>query len=544
MYSLNDGRLRVMSEEIIGRGTWYDMMAKKVIDRERQLGRNMGKIRTEMGLGASGFPHIGSLGDAARSYTVTLALKGLGFDSELVAYCDDKDGLRKVPAGLSKDLEKYLGYPVSSIPDPFGCHESFGKHMSSLLLESLDKCGIEYRYFSAKEVYEKGLLLNEIRTILLNAKKVGEIVKEEVGQERYTEVLPFFPVCSKCGRIYTTKAFKFEPETDKVLYKCEGLEIRGKLIEGCGHEGEADVTRGEGKLTWKGEFAARWKALDVRFEAYGKDIADSVKINDRICREVLCFEPPSHAKYEMFLDKGGKKISKSAGNVFTPQVWFHYGSPESLLLLMLKRFVGTRTLDVSDIPAYMNELDYLEDVYFGKKQAGEKEAWRLKGLFEYCYVTKPPGKPSVHVPYNLMAFLVKMAPKECLEDYIAEKLQSYGYLQKGQALDADLKQRISYALNWTRDFEEIKETDVALTGEEKKAVIELIAKLEVEDEADKIQNAIFNAAKNNGVQPGGFFKTLYRILMGAPQGPRLGPYVLAMGKQNVIAALKRAVAKN
>ena len=544
MYSHNGRRLEVMTEEIIGRGTWYDMMAKKVIAREGQLGRNMSKIRTEMGLGASGFPHIGSLGDAARSYTVTLALKGLGFDSELVAYCDDKDGLRKVPVGLSKDLEKYLGYPVSSIPDPFGCHESYGKHMSSLLLESLDKCEIEYRYFSAKEVYEKGLLLNEIRTILLNAKKVGEIVKEEVGQERYTEVLPFFPVCRNCGRIYTTKAYKFDSKTDKVLYKCEGLEIRGRMIEGCGHEGEADISKGEGKLTWKGEFAARWKALDIRFEAYGKDIADSVKINDRICREVLCFEPPSHAKYEMFLDKSGKKISKSAGNVFTPQVWFRYGSSQSLLLLMLKRFVGTRNLDMSDIPLYMNELDCLEDVYFGKKQANEKESTKLRGLFEYCYVMKPPAKPSVHVPYNLMAFLVKMAPKECVNDYVAEKLQSYGYLQKGQALDANLKQRIEYTLNWIRDFEEIRETDVTLTSEEKKAISELIKELETEEEPDKIQNAIFNAAKNNSIQPSGFFKTLYKILMGAPQGPRLGPYVLAMGKQNVIAALKRVLGKS
>jgi len=537
-------RLKVMSEEVIGRGTWYDIMAKKVIDRERELGRNMSRLRTEMGLGASGFPHIGSLGDAARSYTVTLALQNLGFNSELIAYCDDKDGLRKVPVGLSPDLEQYLGYPVSSIPDPFGCHESYGKHMSSLLLESLDKCGIEYRYFSAKEVYEKGLLLNEIRTILLNAKKVGEIVKEEVGQERYTEVLPFFPVCSNCGRIYTTKAHRFEPETDKVLYKCEGLEIRGRLIEGCGHEGEADISKGEGKLTWKGEFAARWKALDIRFEAYGKDIADSVNINDRICREVLSFEPPSHARYEMFLDKGGKKISKSAGNVFTPQVWFRYGSPQSLLLLMLKRFVGTRNLDVSDIPAYMNELDFLEDVYFGRKQAAEKEVVKLRGLFEYCYVAKPPSKLTIHVPYNLMAFLVKMAPEDCLENYVAEKLQSYGYLQKGQPLDSNLKQRVEYALNWIGDFEEIKETDVTLKPEEKKAVAELTANLETEVEPDKIQNAIFSAAKNNGVQPGSFFKILYQILMGAPQGPRLGPYVLTMGKQNVIAALKRAISKN
>jgi len=532
-----------MSEETIGRGTWYDLMGKKVVEKEQSLGRDMGKIRTEMGLGASGFPHIGSLGDAARSYAVTLALRDFGFNSELVAYCDDKDGLRKVPAGLSKDFEKYLGYPVSSIPDPFGCHESYGKHMSSLLLESLDKCGIAYQYFSAKEVYEKGLLIDEIRVILLNAKRVGAIVKEVVGQDTYTEFLPFFAVCESCGRIYTTRAYSFDPKTNKVNYKCEGLEIRGKLIQGCGHEGEADITKGEGKLTWKGEFAARWKALDIRFEAYGKDIADSTKINDRICREVLCFEPPSHARYEMFLDKSGKKISKSAGNVFTPQVWFRYGSPQSLLLLMLKRFVGTRTLDVSDIPLYMNELDYLEDVYFGKKQVGDKEKVKLRGLFEYTNVAEPPAKPSVHVPYNLMAFLVKMAPKECLDGYVAEKLQSYGYLQKTQALDADLKRRIQYALNWIRDFEEIKESDVTLSSEEKEAISQLIAELEKEDDPDKIQNAIFAAAKNNLIPPSGFFKLLYRILMGAPQGPRLGPYVLAMGKQNVIAALKRAIGK-
>ncbi|HSV49340.1 MAG TPA: lysine--tRNA ligase [Candidatus Acidoferrales bacterium] len=534
-----------MSEEIVGHGTWYDMMAKKVIEREQSLKRDMSRVRTEMGLGASGFPHIGSLGDASRSYAVTLALKDMDCNSELVAFCDDKDGLRKVPAGLAPDmaqkLEKYLGYSVSTIPDPFGCHESYGKHMSSLLLEALDKCGIQYKYYSAKEVYDKGLLLNEIRTILTNAKKVGQIIKEEVGQETYGEVLPFFAVCEKCGHLYTTRAYKFDPKTDKVTYKCEGLEIKGRLIAGCGHEGEVDIKSGQGKLTWKSEFAARWKALDIRFEAYGKDIADSVRINDRICREVLEFEPPSHAAYEMFLDKGGKKISKSAGNVFTPQVWFNYGSPQSLLLLMLKRFVGTRSLDVSDIPAYMNEMDYLEDVYFGKKQVGEKEAMRLKGLYQYSYVMKPPTKPSIHVPYNLMAFLVKMAPKDAVNDYVAEKLQSYGYLQKGQTLDVGLQQRIQYALNWTQDFEEIKETAVELSDVERKAVTEFMAKLKIETEPDAIQNAIFNAAKDNGLKPAAVFKLFYQILMGAPQGPRLGPYVLAMGKDNVLAALERVL---
>ncbi|MGE5533294.1 MAG: lysine--tRNA ligase, partial [Bacillota bacterium] len=168
----------------------------------------------------------------------------------------------------------------------------------------------------------------------------------------------------------------------------------------------------------------------------------------------------------------------------------------------------------------------------------------LKGLYLYCYVMKPPAKPSIHVPYNLMAFLVKMAPKECLNEYVTEKLQSYGYLKKSQTLDNGLKMRVDYALNWTRDFEEIKETSIELTTEEKKALTELIAKLQTEDDPDKIQNAIFNAAKDNGIKPSAFFKVLYQILIDANQGPRLGPYVLAMGKQNVLAALKRIIGKS
>ncbi|MGQ9725924.1 MAG: lysine--tRNA ligase [Candidatus Bathycorpusculaceae bacterium] len=531
-----------MNKKIIGRGTWYDKMASKIIERERKLGRSLDLIRTEMGLGASGFPHIGSLGDAARSYAVTLALRAQNYQSELIAFCDDKDGLRKVPAGLPKSLEKYLGFPVSDIPDPFSCHESYGKHMSSLLLDALDKCSIEYRYVSAQETYEKGVLEKEIETLLLNAKRVGEIVKEEVGQERYIEVLPYFPICENCGRIYTTKATEFLPKENKVLYVCDGMEIKGRWIEGCGFKGEANIKKGEGKLSWKGEFAARWKALDIRFEAYGKDIADSVRVNDRICREILCYEPPSHAMYEMFLDKSGRKISKSTGNVFTPQVWFRYGSPQSLLLLMLKRFVGTRTLDITDIPAYMNELDYLDDLYFGVKTLkNERELAKLRGLYEYCWALKPPPKPSIKVPYNLLTFLAKMAPKGREDEFITEKLRSYGYLHKNQTLDENLRQRIQYAFNWIRDFEEIKETAVTLTTNEQEAIKELIETLKTENEAEKIQNAIFNIAKKHNIQPSNFFKTLYTVLIGVPQGPKLGPYIIAMGKQNVINALERTI---
>ena len=55
------------------------------------------------------------MGDAVRAYGVTLALQNLGYESELIAYSDDMDGLRKIPSGLPDSLHKEIAKPVSEI---------------------------------------------------------------------------------------------------------------------------------------------------------------------------------------------------------------------------------------------------------------------------------------------------------------------------------------------------------------------------------------------------------------------------------------------
>jgi lysyl-tRNA synthetase class 1 len=146
-----------MEEQIvIGKGTWIDKIADTLIKRERKLGRKLDLIRVESGLGASGIPHIGSMADAVRAYGIALALQNFGFKSELVAYSDDMDGLRRIPEGLPHWLHDHIAKPVSTIPDPFGsCHQSYGMHMSSLLLDGLDKAGIKYRFQSGSEAYKQ-----------------------------------------------------------------------------------------------------------------------------------------------------------------------------------------------------------------------------------------------------------------------------------------------------------------------------------------------------------------------------------------------------
>jgi len=190
----------------------------------------------------------------------------------------------------------------------------------------------------------------------------------------------------------------------------------------------------------------------------------------------------------------------------------------------------------------MNEFDELEDIYFGKKQVGDKmERAKLRGLYEYCWMLNPPKAPRIHVPYNLMTYLAKVAPKGNERNFINEMLKKYGML-RGE-IHESLEDRVQYALNWVGDFEEISQKGISLEPAEVSAIKDLIEFMKGEVTEDEIQSAIFNIARKNALQPGTFFRRLYQILLNMDRGPRLGPYIVAMKKENVIDALERAVKK-
>ena len=536
-----------MEEQVvIGKGTWIDKVADVLVKREKKLGRNLDVIRVESGLGASGIPHIGSMADAARAYGIALALQNLGFKSELIAYSDDMDGLRKIPQGLPHWLQDYIARPVSNIPDPFGnCHTSYGAHMSGLLLDSLDRVGIRYRFQSGREAYKQGILIKQIDTILKNSSKLGHKISEFVGQDKYTEVLPYFPVCQNCGRLYTTVAQEYIASEKRISYKCEEAKIGKADIKGCGNRSEADITKDEGKLAWKVEFAARWQALDIRFEAYGKDIMDSVRVNDWISDEILTYHHPLHIKYEMFLDRSGKKISKSAGNVLTPQMWLQYGSPESILLLLFKRITGTRHVGIDDVPALMDEYDYYEDVYFGRiKDDNLAKRTKIKGIYEYINKLNPPTESALHVPYQFIAQQASIFPPDNNRDErVFMRLEKYG-MTKGKT--DSIMQKIRLASRWADDnMTRDKKFEVQLSDLNRKAVQELIEAVrpfagltDTADNAKNLQSKVFHTARTNGIEPKDFFSLLYRMFLNANRGPRIGNYFLDLGVERAINTLE------
>lgn len=562
-------------ENIIGKGTWIDKIAYTIIEREKKLGRSTANIKVESGLGASGIPHIGSMGDAVRAYGISLALKNLGYSSELIAFSDDLDGLRKVPAGLPKWLENHICKPVSTIPDPFGdCHDSYGQHMSSLLLEGLDSAGIKYTFKSGTQTYKSGILTEQTHKILLNSKLIGDKIAESTGQQKYLKFLPYFPICEKCNRLYVANSIDYLENERAVTYSCTGNTIGKKLIQGCGHSGQVKIESGNGKLAWKVEFAARWQAFDIKFEAFGKDIMDSVKINDWISDEVLKFSHPLHAKYEMFLDKGGKKISKSAGNVLTPQMWLKYGTPESLLLLLYKRISGTRHVGIDDIPLLMDEYDLFEDIFYRKiSEPNDSKRLKINGVYEYINHLLPPAddSSSIHIPYRILIqqanlFNNQIQDSEMLLNAIFDRLKKYRLVKEEDIKKKDLINKITLATNWVRDFTDLTgsegETEGSKVDEKvemnsiQKEVISKIgnqlsslastlakkrdnSKTLDDDLAQEVQTIIFNSAKSNNLQPKEIFKLLYKILINTEKGPRLGNYIVDLGIDNVVKVLEK-----
>ena len=520
----------------IGRGTWIDKLASELVAREEKLGRSMSMLRTESGLGASGVPHVGSLGDAVRAFGVSLALSDMGYDSELVAYSDDMDGLRRVPDGMPGWLEDHVGMPVSSVPDPDGCHGSYGEHMSSLLLDGLDGLGVSYEHRRASEVYSAGTLDAQAHAILCGHERIGRQISEMTGQSKYSGRPPYHPVCSSCGRLYTAEPESYDQERREVPYSCSGAVIGGRRVAGCGHRGVSRLGSDPGKLAWKVEFAARWAALDVRFEAYGKDIMDSVRVNDWVCSHVLGRAPPHHARYEMFLDRGGRKISKSSGSAVTAQAWFRYGTPQSLLLLLYKRMSGARELSLQDIPSLESEYDSLEDLYFGRsKEPNAERAERLRGLYEYVHLLRPPEGPRPRVGYAMLAGLCRTFAED-RHARVSRRLEAAG-VDAGHPYVAGM---IGRAGNFADDGLDGGQAGGSGPVPEKLKV-PLAGIADGLEGGGDVHELVRSAAGSAGVGAGEVFSAIYRILLGQPRGPRLGPLVSEMGSGRVAAAIRGAL---
>jgi lysyl-tRNA synthetase class 1 len=316
-------------------------------------------VRFETGFGPSGMPHIGTFAEVARTTWVRYAFEFLTqWPTQLIAFSDDMDGLRKVPMNLPQEemLAENLGKPLCHIPDPFEECESYSAYMNNKLNEFLNSYKFDYTFQSSYEAYTQGHFNDGLTIILQKIEEIKAIILPTLSEKKRSNWSPFFPICDRCGRIYSTRVTAYHPENNTIEYNCNREE---GLVKSCGHKGTTSIFDGRVKVGWKIDWALRWYCYDIGYEMYGKDLIESAKLSGKIVR-LMGKQPPTGLFYELFLDEEGHKISKSVGKGLTIDSWIRYAPLESLLYYIFQNPKQAKRLFWGIVPKSVD--DYLTDL--------------------------------------------------------------------------------------------------------------------------------------------------------------------------------------
>ena len=507
---------------------WPFEEARRILKRFQNKPPEKGYVLFETGYGPSGLPHIGTFGEVARTTMIMRAFQELSdLPTRLVCFSDDLDGMRKVPGNVPNPerLVEHLQRPLTSVPDPFEEYESFGHHNNAMLRRFLDTFGFEYDFISATEFYQSG----QFDQVLLRAvEKYDDIMKvmlASLREERQKTYSIFLPI---------------HPETGRVLYvPMKSVDAQNGTITFDTEEGEEmtlPVTGGNVKLQWKPDFGARWAALGVDFEMYGKDHSTNTPIYDKICR-ILGHPAPEHFSYELFLDENGQKISKTSGNGVSIDEWLTYASTESLSYFMYLKPKTAKRMHFDVIPKAVDEYHQQLRAY-----EGQDDKARLNNPVWHIHGGDVPVSKMV-VPFSMLLNLASVSGAE-------DKDQLWGFIKRyapeaSAETHADLDAAAGFAVRYYNDFVKPAKVYRAPTDLEREALIALRDGLKAWDQGldgDALQSLVFACGRERFDPMRDWFKALYEVLLGASQGPRFGGFIALLGIEESIALIDKGLA--
>ncbi|HLX05648.1 MAG TPA: lysine--tRNA ligase [Candidatus Binatus sp.] len=526
---------------VAGAELWPREEARRLQERVAAYGPGRAVI-FESGFGPSGLPHLGTMAEILRPSFVRKAFHLIESSrpSRLIVFIDDLDGLRKVPENVPnrEDVEKYLGVPVSKIPDPFGCCGSFADHMIAQLGGFLAPVEVEYELMRSAEMYSSGRFDEGLKLILEKHAEIIAIIAPTLREENRTGWSPFMPICPKCGQVVERAVRAYHPERASIEFTCE--KSAGGT-SGCGFSGEQSVLGGSAKVQWKVDWALRWYVLKVDYELYGKDLTDSARLGGQILR-VMGGKQPLGFPFEMLLDEQGRKISKSVGRGVSVEQWTRYAPIEVLKMFLLLNPRRARKLFLEAIPQYVDE--YLDAL---RAYAAASEEQRRESVLDYVIQSTTPTRFNSALSFGLMMNAVA-ALGSSDRDFIWKYLVRYDSSIAGDPETEKMGRALmECALNFYRDFiEPTKKIYTPASDAERAQLKTLVTYLRENQDAsaEEIEKKIYDLGRENYDKPGKIFPLLYRSILGQERGPRLGAFIRLATPARVVELLDDTIARS
>jgi len=507
---------------------WPFEEARRVLKRYQKAPPEKGYVLFETGYGPSGLPHIGTFGEVLRTTMIRRAFEVISdIPTRLICFSDDLDGMRKVPGNVPNQevLREHLQKPLTSVPDPFGTHDSFGDHNNAMLRRFLDTFGFEYEFYSATDFYKSGQFDAVLKRAVEKYDDIMQVMLKSLREERQQTYSIFLPI---------------HPETGRVLYvpmkEVNATDYTVTFDDEDGREWTLPVTGGNVKLQWKPDFGARWAALGVDFEMYGKDHSTNTPIYDRIC-EILGQRKPEHFTYELFLDENGQKISKSSGNGISIDEWLTYASTESLSYFMYLKPKTAKRLYFDVIPKAVDEYHQQLRAY-----ATQDVKARLNNPVYHIHGGNVPESNMV-VPFAMLLNLASVASAH-------DKETLWGFIRRyapeaSPETHPDLDAAAGFAVKYFEDFVKPHRGYRAPTAAERAALVELrdaLAEYDGPADDEALQSIVYAVGRDKFDPLRDWFKALYEVLLGASQGPRFGGFIALYGVAETVALIDKALA--
>ena len=517
---------------------WPFEEARRVLKRYEKRDPEKGYVLFETGYGPSGLPHIGTFGEVARTTMIQRAFQMISdIPTRLFVFSDDMDGMRKVPENVPNQelLREHLQKPLTAVPDPFGEFASFGDHNNAMLRRFLDTFGFDYEFISATDFYKSGQFDPTLRLAAERYDAIMEIMLASLREERQQTYSCFLPIHPETGRVLYVPIKHVDAARSEITFDDE-----------TGREWTLPVTGGQVKLQWKPDFGARWAALDVDFEMYGKDHSTNTPIYDGIC-EVLGGRKPEHFTYELFLDDKGQKISKSKGNGLSIDEWLTYAATESLSYFMYQKPKTAKRMHFDVIPKAVDEYHQQLRAFAGQTpdQQLANPVWHIHG-------GEVPSSDMV-VPFSMLLNLASVAGAK-------DKDGLWGFIRRyapeatpdgNPQLDAAAGFAVKYFNDFVapgRVFRQPSEQERAALEDLSKYLgwLASVAREPVPStpvSPEIIQTKLYEIGTKHGFEPmKDWFAALYQVLLGADQGPRFGGFIALYGVAETQALIGRALA--
>lgn len=511
--------------------TWPFQEARKILAHIGNKTPAKGYVLFETGFGPSGLPHIGTFGEVARTSMVRWAFSKISdIPTRLIAFSDDMDGLRKVPTNIPNQEEtaKYIGFPLTAVPDPFGKHKSFADYNNAMLCDFLDSYGFEYEFKSSTEMYKSGAFNDALMKVLANYDKIMSVMLPTLGEERRKTYSPIMPLSPTTGRVLQVPILAVNADKGTVTFEDED-----------GTRVEQSVLNGMAKLQWKADWAMRWLALDVDYEMCGSDLTDSYKLSGQIVR-FLGGRAPENLTYQLFVDEQGQKISKTKGNGISIEQWLKYANPESLALFMYNKPTTIKKLYFDVIPRSVDE-------YYQHLNAYDKQDETARMSNPAVYIHREHGVPAGRMPisYNLLLNLASAANTERVSDM-------WGYIsaynpgltpQNSPELDKMAESAVRYYHDFVKPNKKYREP----TDQEKTVLQDLsdglaqfVGKTGIEKDLETYCYDI--GKKHYGTEKlRDFFAMFYNVLLGQENGPRLPNFIMIYGIEKTREMIQRVL---